>query len=114
MDISLVIKSAAEQTDVFLRQWVNSLDQAPPLLIESIQYSLFGPGKRIRPALAILSCQAVGGKVEDALPAAGSLELIHCFSLVHDDLPAMDDDDLRRGRPTNHKVYGEAVAILAG
>ncbi|HTV48442.1 MAG TPA: farnesyl diphosphate synthase [Phycisphaerae bacterium] len=114
MDISQAIKSAAEQTDAFLRQWVNSLNQAPPLLIESIKYSLFGPGKRIRPALAILSCQAVGGKAEDALPAAGALELIHCFSLVHDDLPAMDDDDLRRGRPTNHKIYGEAVAILAG
>jgi geranylgeranyl diphosphate synthase, type II len=114
IDIAEVIKSTAEQTDIFLKQWLGSLVDAPPLLIESIQYSLFGPGKRIRPALAILSCQAVGGKVTDALPAAGALELIHCFSLVHDDLPAMDDDDLRRGRPTNHKVYGEAVAILAG
>ena len=114
IDIAEVIKSAAQQTDIFLKQWLGSLVDAPPLLIESIQYSLFGPGKRIRPALAILSCQAVGGKITDALPAAGALELIHCFSLVHDDLPAMDDDDLRRGRPTNHKVYGEAVAILAG
>jgi geranylgeranyl diphosphate synthase, type II len=114
IDIADVMKSAAQQTDVFLKQWLDSLTAAPPLLVESIQYSLFGPGKRIRPALAILSCQAVGGKAADALPAAGALELIHCFSLVHDDLPAMDDDDLRRGRPTNHKVYGQAVAILAG
>ncbi len=108
------VKSAAAKTDEFLRQWLAEVHDAPPVLMESIAYSLFGPGKRIRPALALLSCRAVGGDENLALPAAGALELIHCFSLVHDDLPAMDNDDLRRGRPTNHKVYGDAVAILAG
>ncbi len=108
------VKAAAMRTDEFLRQWLGDIHDAPPLLMESISYSLFGPGKRIRPALALLSCRAVGGDEALALPAAGALELIHCFSLVHDDLPAMDNDDLRRGRPTNHKIYGDAVAILAG
>lgn len=109
-----MVKSAAAKTDEFLRRWLAEVHDAPPVLMESIAYSLFGPGKRIRPALALLSCRAVGGDENLALPAAGALELIHCFSLVHDDLPAMDNDDLRRGRPTNHKVYGDAVAILAG
>jgi geranylgeranyl diphosphate synthase type II len=109
-----MVKAAAAQTDEFLRLWLAEAHEAPPLLMESISYSLFGPGKRIRPALALLACRAVGGQEQHALPAAGALELIHCFSLVHDDLPAMDNDDLRRGRPTNHKVYGDAVAILAG
>ncbi|MDA8376754.1 MAG: polyprenyl synthetase family protein [Planctomycetia bacterium] len=109
-----MVKSAAARTDEFLRQWLEDVHDAPSLLRESIAYSLFGPGKRIRPALALLSCRAVGGDENLALPAAGALELIHCFSLVHDDLPAMDNDDLRRGRPTNHKIYGDAVAILAG
>ena len=109
-----MVKSFALQTDDFLRGVLAHVPDAPPVLMESISYSLFGPGKRIRPALAMLSCRAVGGDEAAALPAAGALELIHCFSLVHDDLPAMDNDDLRRGRPTNHKVYGDAVAILAG
>ncbi len=109
-----MVKSFATQTDDFLRRFLADVHDAPPLLMESISYSLFGPGKRIRPALAMLSCRAVGGDVTLALPAAAALEFIHCFSLVHDDLPAMDNDDLRRGRPTNHKVYGDAVAILAG
>lgn len=109
-----MVKSFALRTDEFLRGFLAQVPDAPPLLMESISYSLFGPGKRIRPALAMLSCRAVGGDENLALPAAGALEFIHCFSLVHDDLPAMDNDDLRRGRPTNHKVYGDAVAILAG
>jgi geranylgeranyl diphosphate synthase type II len=79
-----------------------------------MRYSLFAGGKRVRPILAVAAAEALGAKTADLLPIAGSLELIHTYSLVHDDLPAMDDDDLRRGRPTCHKVYGEAVAILAG
>lgn len=114
VDVAQLIKSAAQQTDTFLREFLRSQQGVPPVLLESMEYSLLGPGKRIRPALAMLTAQAVGGDAADALPAAGALELIHCFSLVHDDLPAMDNDDLRRGRPTNHKVYGDAVAILAG
>jgi len=86
----------------------------PHDLREAIRYSLLGPGKRMRPLLVVHSCTAVGGAREAALPAAAAIELIHCFSLVHDDLPAMDDDDLRRGRPTLHKYTNEAMAILAG
>ncbi len=90
---------------------------APPRLMESIAYSLYAGGKRLRPALILESCRACGGDasaMEAAMAGAAAMELIHTFSLVHDDLPAMDNDDLRRGRPTNHKVYGEAMAILAG
>jgi geranylgeranyl diphosphate synthase type II len=112
--ISEAMKDAAARTDTFLRDYIKSLSDSPAKLTESMAYSLFGPGKRIRPVLAILCCQAVGGTLEDALPVGAAVELIHCFSLVHDDLPAMDNDDLRRGRPTNHKVYGDAMAILAG
>ena len=79
-----------------------------------MSYSLLAGGKRLRPVLMLLACEACGRDPEAALPAACALEMIHTYSLIHDDLPAMDDDDLRRGRPTNHKVYGEALAILAG
>jgi geranylgeranyl diphosphate synthase type II len=86
----------------------------PPHLAEAIRYALLAPGKRLRPQLVLMAAEACGGSVEDALPAACAVEMIHAYSLVHDDLPAMDDDDLRRGRPTCHKVYGEAAAILVG
>jgi geranylgeranyl diphosphate synthase type II len=86
----------------------------PPNLLEAAEYALLMGGKRSRPVLAIESCRAIGGAREAAYPAAMAIELIHAFSLVHDDLPAMDDDDLRRGRPTTHVKYGEAMAILAG
>ncbi|MBV8056176.1 MAG: polyprenyl synthetase family protein [Deltaproteobacteria bacterium] len=83
-------------------------------LIEAMRYSLMAGGKRLRPILALAACESVGGKAEAALGYACALEMIHTYSLVHDDLPCMDDDDLRRGRPTNHKVFGEAIAMLAG
>jgi geranylgeranyl diphosphate synthase, type II len=83
-------------------------------LEEAMRYSLLAGGKRIRPVLALATARAIGRDPHDVLPFAAALELIHTYSLIHDDLPAMDDDDLRRGRPTNHKVYGEDVAILAG
>jgi geranylgeranyl diphosphate synthase type II len=86
----------------------------PPRLHEAMRYSLFAGGKRIRPLLVLGACDAVGGSHEEALPFACAVEMVHTFSLIHDDLPAMDDDDLRRGKPTSHKVYGEALAILAG
>lgn len=86
----------------------------PDRLHESMRYSVLGGGKRIRPVLLLAACEAVGGDSRQALPAACAVEMIHAYSLIHDDLPAMDNDDLRRGRPTNHKVYGEATAILAG
>lgn len=83
-------------------------------LISSMKYSLFAGGKRLRPILCIAGAEAVGGRQTDVLPVACALELIHTYSLIHDDLPVMDDDDLRRGKPTNHKVFGEATALLAG
>ncbi len=86
----------------------------PANLRDAIEYALFGPGKRMRPILTLWSCAAVGGEPEAAHPPAAAIELVHAFSLVHDDLPAMDDDDLRRGRPTLHKHTSDAMAILAG
>lgn len=83
-------------------------------LAQAARYSLEAGGKRVRPVLCMLACEAVGGRAEVALPGAVALEFVHTYSLIHDDLPAMDDDDLRRGRPTNHKVFGEGHAILAG
>jgi geranylgeranyl diphosphate synthase type II len=86
----------------------------PSVLQEAMLYSLFAGGKRIRPILALTSYEACGGDSSEIVPYAAALELIHTYSLIHDDLPAMDNDDLRRGKPTNHKVFGDAVAILAG
>jgi geranylgeranyl diphosphate synthase, type II len=83
-------------------------------LHEAMRYAVFGGGKRLRPLLAIAACEALGGRLDDIAAPAAALEMVHTYSLVHDDLPAMDDDDLRRGRPTVHKAFGEAEAILAG
>ncbi len=90
-------------------------DEDPGRLVEAIRYSLLAPGKRLRPALALAAAEAVGSRLDDGVRlAAASVELVHCYSLVHDDLPAMDDDDERRGKPTNHRVFGEATTILVG
>src|SRR5947208_16379117 len=86
----------------------------PPRLAEAIRYCLLAPGKRLRPMLVLWGAEACGCFPDAAMPVACAVEMIHTYSLVHDDLPVMDDDDLRRGRPTCHKVYGEANAILAG
>ncbi len=88
--------------------------EGPDALLEALRYAVLGGGKRIRPVLTLMAAEAAGGKRSDAAAAAAAVELIHAFSLVHDDLPAMDDDDLRRGRPTLHVHAGEAMAILAG
>ena len=88
--------------------------EKPEILRESMRYSLLAGGKRIRPILCLASCSLAGGDPSLAVPTAVAIEMIHTMSLIHDDLPAMDNDDLRRGRPTNHKVYGDAIAILAG
>jgi len=89
-------------------------DAWPATIHRAVRYSLFAGGKRIRPLLVLAAGEAVGGRQEELLPLACAVELIHTYSLIHDDLPAMDNDDLRRGRPTSHKVFGEAIAILAG
>jgi geranylgeranyl diphosphate synthase type II len=86
----------------------------PPRLREAMRYSLLAPGKRLRPLLVLLAAESCGGSIEAALPAAAAVEMIHAYSLVHDDLPLMDNDDLRRGRPTCHKAFDEATAVLAG
>lgn len=83
-------------------------------LFEAMRYSLLSGGKRLRPVLTLSFCELCGGKAEDALPFAAAVDMIHTYSLIHDDLPCMDDDDFRRGKPTSHKVYGEATAVLAG
>jgi geranylgeranyl diphosphate synthase, type II len=97
-----------------LDRWLPSEDSVPAQLHQAMRYSLFAGGKRIRPVLTIAAAEAVDGDINKVLPAAAALELIHTYSLIHDDLPAMDDDDYRRGRLSNHKVFGEATAILAG
>ena len=89
-------------------------DDVPPRLVEAMRYSALAQGKRVRPFLVTRFCELNGGSFDDALPPAAAIECVHAFSLIHDDLPGMDDDDLRRGQPTNHKKYGEATAILAG
>jgi len=111
------IKAYLEEKRIFIDSYLKSYFETPSLplqLHESMQYSLLSGGKRIRPILALASYEACGGDAEAILPQAAALELIHTYSLIHDDLPAMDNDDLRRGRPTNHRVFGEGIAILAG
>jgi len=103
-----------ERIDGALRSYLRPRDGCPEALREAIGYGLLAPGKRLRPTLVLLAAEAVGGASEAAMPAACAVEMIHAYSLLHDDLPAMDDDDLRRGRPTCHKVFGEALAILTG
>ncbi|MDB6029402.1 MAG: Polyprenyl synthetase [Verrucomicrobiales bacterium] len=87
---------------------------APPTIHKAMRYSIFAGGKRMRPALCLAAAEACGGKQVDAMPLACAVECIHTYSLIHDDLPAMDNDDFRRGKPTNHKVFGEGIAVLAG
>lgn len=116
---STILTDSAQRVEDYLRQRLARCTPSPPArLREAMEYSLLAGGKRLRPAL-VLECARLGKAnpqqaQADALPAAAAIEVIHTFSLVHDDLPAMDDDDLRRGRPTSHKVFGEAMAILAG
>ena len=114
MRVEVQLKSYAERIDARLQALLPPIENDPSPLFEAMRYAALGPGKRLRPALCLAACLAVGGDEESALNPACSLEMVHAFSLVHDDLPAIDNDDLRRGRPTAHCAYGEAVAILAG
>lgn len=108
------LQERIQLVETALDHYLPGSDTLPESLHESMRYSVFAGGKRIRPVLMMAACEAVGGTPNQVLPAACAIEMIHSYSLIHDDLPAMDDDDLRRGKPTNHKVYGEARAILAG
>src|SRR3954453_17091203 len=103
-----------ERVEAYLEALRFSDEPATGGLEEAMRYSLLAGGKRIRPVLALATARAAGRDEAEVLPLAAAIELIHTYSLIHDDLPAMDDDDLRRGRPTNHKAFGEDVAILAG
>jgi geranylgeranyl diphosphate synthase, type II len=100
--------------DKALNSFLPSVSDPPSIVHEAIRYSAINGGKRIRPILTLAATEAVGGSVEDVMPVACAVEFVHAFSLIHDDLPCMDDDDYRRGKPTSHKVYGEAIALLAG
>ena len=112
--LARIMGERRKQVDAALERLLPEQGDHPPKVHEAMRYSVFAGGKRLRPLLALFACEAVGGNLEEALPVAAALEMIHTYSLIHDDLPAMDDDDFRRGRPTCHRVYGEAVAILAG
>lgn len=114
MPVEVQLKTYAERIDAYLDRLLPPFDLDPSPLFEAMRYAALGPGKRLRPALCLAACAAVGGNEADALAPACALEMVHAFSLVHDDLPALDNDDLRRGRPTVHRAFGEAVAILAG
>ncbi len=109
-----LLNEDAALTEQALRGYLSREDTDIKELLESERYSLFAGGKRIRPFLTIEFCKMFGGSVEAALPFACAVEMIHTYSLIHDDLPCMDDDDLRRGKPTNHKVFGYSTALLAG
>lgn len=98
----------------YLEDYVRETDTPEKNIYSAMRYSLNGGGKRLRPVLSLAVCELLGGEQEDVIPYACALEMIHTYSLIHDDLPAMDNDDYRRGRLTNHKVYGEALAILSG
>ncbi len=117
MNLKLYLKEKRELVDSFLRKYISSKKkqkECPKNLCDAMSYALMVGGKRVRSILSIASYEAVGGKSDNILPIAASLELIHTYSLIHDDLPAMDNDDFRRNQPTTHKVFGEATAILTG
>ncbi|MBF6560146.1 MAG: polyprenyl synthetase family protein [Candidatus Binataceae bacterium] len=113
-DFELYLRQRAALVEQALADRVADAHGPASRLLEAMRYSLLAGGKRLRPVLALAACEAVGGAIDVAMSFACAIEMIHTYSLVHDDLPCMDDDDLRRGRPTNHKVYGEAIATLAG
>jgi geranylgeranyl diphosphate synthase type II len=114
MDIKIELKRKQEYIDKALNQFLPQSSSHQSIIFESMRYSVFAGGKRLRPILMLAACEFVNGSIEKALPFACAIELIHTYSLIHDDLPAMDNDDYRRGKPTNHKVYGDGIAILTG
>ncbi|MGN0865957.1 MAG: polyprenyl synthetase family protein [Akkermansia sp.] len=114
MDIKALVADCAAKVEARLDALLPGEDVAPTTLHKAMRYSLFAGGKRIRPLLCLQAAKACGGSEEAALNAACALEVLHTYTLIHDDLPCMDNDDLRRGRLTNHKVFGEGIAVLAG
>ena len=114
MDLRPYLDERTALIDRALNRFLPRATTKPATIHEAMRYSLFAGGKRLRPVLTLAAAEACGGSAERALPQACAVECIHTYSLIHDDLPCMDDDNLRRGRPTNHKVFGEGVAVLAG
>lgn len=114
LDLKQYLQERCQLVDSRLETYMPADNEFPYSLHKSMRYSIFAGGKRIRPILLLAATEAVHGAVATALPAACAMEMIHTYSLIHDDLPAMDNDDFRRGVPTNHKIFGDAVAILAG
>src|SRR5438046_7184535 len=114
MNLKTYLGSRQKRIDRALARYLPKENVKPATIHKAMRYSLFAGGKRLRPILCLAAAEACGGKVSAALPYACTMECIHTYSLVHDDLPSMDNDDLRRGRPTCHKVFGDGIAILAG
>jgi geranylgeranyl diphosphate synthase type II len=113
-DLKSYLQDQRQQVEARLDALLRPHDGSPPVLVEAMRYSTLAPGKRLRPLLVIMAAEAAGADGSEPLAAACAVEMVHAYSLIHDDLPAMDDDDLRRGQPTCHKQFGEALAILAG
>ena len=114
MELKTYLAARAKEVDVALDVFLPKAKERPATIHAAMRYSVFAGGKRLRPVLCLAAAEACGGEISHALAPACAVELMHTYSLVHDDLPAMDDDDLRRGRPTCHKVYGEGMAVLCG
>lgn len=114
ISIQEYLQNIREQVDQELDRLLPTATTAPARLHEAMRYSVFAGGKRFRPALCVAACEAVGGTMQDSLTAAAAIEALHTYTLIHDDLPAMDDDDMRRGKPSSHKAFDEGTAILAG
>ncbi|MFZ9941580.1 MAG: polyprenyl synthetase family protein, partial [Luteolibacter sp.] len=114
MNLKSYLATRAAKVDAAMDAFLPKATERPSTIHEAMRYAVFAGGKRLRPVLCLAAAEACGGKISKALAPACAVELMHTYSLVHDDLPAMDDDDLRRGRPTCHKVYGEGMAVLCG
>ncbi len=113
-DLPIWLEARSRAVDAALDRFLPKATARPATIHKAMRYSLFAGGKRMRPALVLAAAEACGGREADALPMACAVECIHTYSLIHDDLPAMDNDDFRRGKPTNHKVFGDGIAVLAG
>src|SRR6266540_3899306 len=114
MNLKAYLRSRQKEIELALDRYLPKVNTKPATLHKAMRYSLFAGGKRLRPVLCLAAAEACRGKIANALPLACALECIHTYSLVHDDLPSMDNDDYRRGRPTCHRVFGDGIAVLAG
>jgi len=114
MDLKQYLKERADEVDSALCTYLPKATENPGTIHSAMRYSIFAGGKRLRPVLCLAAAEACGGSIKDAMPAACAVEMLHTYSLVHDDLPSMDNDDLRRGKPTCHKIYGDGMAVLCG